>query len=53
MEKRKERVAIKEEDYQALPALLKDPSRFCRIIRHQKPVSTACLALKYKVSKLK
>lgn len=47
------RIIIKEEEYQGLPGILKDPSRFCRIIRRQKAVSTACLSLKYKVSKLK
>lgn len=48
-----QRAIIKEEDYQALPPTLKDPSRFCRVLRRQKPVSTSCLKLKFRVSKLK
>ena len=47
------RVVIKEEEYQGLPGILKDPSRFCRVVRKQSPVSTACLALKYRVSRMR
>lgn len=47
------RTVIKEEEYQGLPSILKDSSRFCRVIRKQKAVSTACLSLKFRVSKLK